>query len=98
MRSTAAMLPPILHKIAALVQRRPRPERRGAKRLTPTSLTTCQTRRAGEDKPHAAWIHNLSKTGVGVLTATEFPPGTMIQIVIINAAHTFALSGEVQVV
>ncbi len=92
------MLPPILHKIAALVQRRPRPERRGAKRLTPASLTPCQIRRAGEDKTHPAWIHNLSKTGVAILTATEFLPGTMIQIVIINTAHTFALSGEVAVV
>jgi hypothetical protein len=92
------MLPPILHKIAALVRRRPREERRGAKRLTPAALTSCQICKTGDNQAYPAWIHNLSKTGVGVLTATQFPPGTRIQIVIINAAHTFALTGEVVVV
>jgi hypothetical protein len=92
------MLPPILHKIAALVRRRPREERRGAKRLAPSALTACQIRKAGDNQSYPAWIHNLSKTGVGVLTPTSFPAGTKIEIIIINAAHTFALTVEVVVV
>src|SRR5205807_9974208 len=75
----------------------PRAERRSAKRLTPSALTPCHICRTGDKEQYPAWIHNLSKTGVGVLTATAFSPGTMIQIVIINAAHTFALTGDLKV-
>jgi hypothetical protein len=92
------MLPPLLHRIAALMTNRPRVERRGAKRETPGALTPCQIRRVGDSTSSAAWIQDLSKTGVGFLCSLECQPGTMLQIVIINAAHTFSLSGEIRVV
>jgi hypothetical protein len=92
------MLPPLLNKISALVQQRPRKERRGAKRLTPGSLTPCQIRSAEDGDPQPAWIHNLSKTGVGILSPAPFPAGSLVQIVIINAAYTFALNGAIKVV
>jgi hypothetical protein len=91
------MLPPIIHKLSALVRRRPREERRVAKRLTPGAMTPCQVRPAGGTAT-AAWIHNLSKTGVGIITPTALPVGTMIEIVMVNSAHTFSLSGQVKVV
>jgi PilZ domain len=92
------MLPPLINKIALLMQKRPRVERRGAKRLSPNALTPCQIRPAGGDKQYAAWIHNLSKTGVGLLTSAEMPAGTHLQILIVNAAHTAALTSEVKIV
>ena len=92
------MLPPLINKIALLMQKRPRVERRGAKRLSPSAMTPCQIRPTGGDKQYAAWIHNLSKSGVGLLTATEIPPGTLLQILIVNAAHTAALTSEVKIV
>jgi hypothetical protein len=91
------MLPPLLNKISALLQRRPRQERRVAKRLTPNAMTPCQIRVADDTEPFPALIHNLSKTGVGILSSKDLPQGTLIQIVITNAAHTFALSGAVKV-
>ena len=91
------MLPPLLNKISALFQRRPRQERRGAKRLAPSALTPCQVRVGDDPTPFSALLHNLSKTGVGILSPKDLPPGTLIQIVITNAASTFALSGSVKV-
>ncbi len=92
------MLPPIIHKLSALVRRRPRVERRAAKRLTPGAMTPCQVRPAGGDDATAAWIHNLSRTGVGIITPAALPPGTMIEILMCNSAHTFSLTGRVRVV
>ena len=92
------MLPPLLNKIAAFMHKRPRVERRGAKRESPCALTPCQIRRVGDSTPSAAWIHNLSRTGVSFICDLECQPGTLLQIVIINAAHTFSLAGEIKVV
>jgi hypothetical protein len=91
------MLPPLLSKISALFQRRPREERRGAKRLTPNAMTPCQVHLADDSASFSAWLNNLSKTGVGILSPRDLPPGTLIHIVITNAASTFALSGAVKV-
>ena len=92
------MLPPLLNKIASLMKQRPRVDRRVAKRLSPNNLTPCQIRQEGSDTPQSAWIHNLSNSGVGLISTVEVAVGTTIQILIVNAAHTAALSCQVKVV
>src|SRR5205809_3203324 len=89
------MLPPLFSKITSLV-RRPRPNRRSAKRHTPNGLTPCVLRDGDEE--YAAHIHNLSRSGVGLLTAGPLPPGLMLKLIITNATQTFALNGEVRIV
>jgi hypothetical protein len=91
------MLPPIINKLSAYARRRPRQERRAAKRLTPGAMTPCQIRPSGDAATTAAWIHNLSKNGVGIITPTALPVGTMIEILMVNSAHIFALSSQVKV-
>jgi hypothetical protein len=91
----------IIRKISGLVRKRPAVERRLAKRLTPSALTPCLIRPASPAvgrEPEPAWIHNLSKTGVGIITPVAVLPGTMIRILMFNAAHMYTVSGEVKVV
>jgi hypothetical protein len=92
------MLPPILDKLTALVGRRHRAERRVAKRLFPGAMTPCEVQRADEDTRHSAWLHNLSCKGAGLLVADEYLPGTLVRVLVVNAAHTFALSVHLRVV
>jgi hypothetical protein len=92
------MMPPILAKLSNLVGKRERVERRAFRRLTPGHLTPCQVRLPGEDQARSAWVHNLSLRGAGLLTDRECPLGTRMGILLINAAHTFALSVEMDVV
>jgi hypothetical protein len=89
---------PRLSKFTGLVGgKRVRVERRAFRRLTPGHLTPCQVRPAGGE-PRAAWVHNLSLRGAGILTDREYPPGTRLGLLVVNAAHTFALSVQLDVV
>ncbi len=92
------MFPPILDKLTALVGRRNRAERRIAKRLFPGAMTPCEVQRVGEEKRQSAWLHNLSCKGAGLLVADEYLPGTLVRLLVVNAAHTFALAVELRVV
>ena len=92
------MLPPILDKLTALVGRRNRAERRVAKRLFPGAMTPCEVQRSGENTRQSAWLHNLSCKGAGLLVADEDLPGTVVRVLVVNAAHTFALAVELRVV
>jgi hypothetical protein len=83
-------------KSAASADRR-RVERRRAKRLSPARLTPC-TIRAADDAETPGWVHNLSVRGSGLLCGQSVPPGAMLTVLFVNAAHTFALSAEVRVV
>lgn len=72
-------------------------ERRRAKRLSPPRLTPCTIRTAaGVETP--GWVHNLSVGGGGLLAGHSAAPGTLLTVLFINAAHTFALSAELRVV
>jgi hypothetical protein len=83
-------------KTAASAARR-KIERRRAKRLSPPRLTPCTVRSAdGVEAP--GWVHNLSVGGGGLLCGQPAPPGTMLTVLFVNAAHTFALSAEFRVV
>jgi|SRR6516165_6103625 len=93
------MLPPLMPAATAELLPDAIPvERRGARRLIPGSLTPCLVRASGEDGQSAAWVHNLSVSGVGILCGRAIAPGTMVRAVIINAAHTFAIAVEAVVV
>jgi len=92
------MLPPLFDKISSLLKPRSRAERRGAKRQMPNALTPCQIRPLEGGVEHEAWIHNLSMTGVGLLSTVELKPGTTIQVLIVNTAHTAALTCAVKIV
>jgi hypothetical protein len=92
------MLLSFLARMSALVQRRSRPqERREVKRLAPGQVTPC-TLAAPGGRPVAAWVHNLSIKGIGILAEQEHRPGTVLRVLLVNAAHVFALSVEVEVV
>jgi PilZ domain len=91
------MMSPILTKLSGLVGKRGRADRRTFRRLTPGHLTPCHVRVPGNEQ-RSAWVHNLSLRGVGILADREFTPGTRLGLLLVNAAHTFALSVEMDVV
>jgi hypothetical protein len=92
------MLLSFLSRMSALVQRRSRPrERRAARRLAPGHVTPCNLTPPG-GPPVGAWVHNLSVKGIGILAEEEHRPGTVLRVLLVNAAHVFALSVEVEVV
>ena len=87
------MMPPMLAKLTRLVSsKRGRTDRRGFRRLPPGQLTPCQVRAPGDETTRAAWVHNLSLRGAGILADREFQPGTRLVLLLVNAAHTFALT------
>jgi hypothetical protein len=92
------MTPPILAKLSNLVGKRGRLERRAFRRLAPGHLTPCHIYPPGCDEPRSAWVHNLSLRGAGILADEEYPPGTRLKLLLVNSAHTFALSMELEVV
>jgi hypothetical protein len=92
------MLLSFLARMTALVQRRARPaERRTAKRLAPSQVTPCNLTPPG-GRPAGGWVHNLSVKGIGILADQEHRPGTLLRVLVVNAAHVYALSVEVEVV
>jgi hypothetical protein len=92
------MFPPILEKLSALVGHRSRSERRATKRLFPGAMTPCEVQRVDDATRQTAWLHNLSPLGAGILVDHEYPPGTLVRLLVVNAAHTFALAVELRVV
>jgi hypothetical protein len=92
------MMPPILSKLSSLVGKRGRVERRAFRRLTPGHLTPCHVRIPGTETPRSAWVHNLSLRGAGILTDQEHLLGARLGLLLVNSAHTFALSMEMEVV
>jgi hypothetical protein len=90
------MFPPILNRLTKLVGRR-RAERRFTKRLAPGAMTPCEVQRVGHGTREAAWLHNLSPQGAGLLVEGEYAPGTLVRLLVVNAAHTFALDVEMRV-
>jgi hypothetical protein len=89
---------PILARIASLVRRRVKNSRRQVKRLPPAQPTLCVIRQHGQPEPANATIQNLSSKGAGLLADREYRPGTVINLLLVNAAHTFALAVDLKVV
>jgi hypothetical protein len=84
-------------KTAASAERR-RAERRRARRLAPGRLTPCVVRGAGAEADIPGWVHNVSVWGVGLVSSRPAVAGEVLNVLLINAPHTFALSVEVRVV
>ena len=84
--------------VAKLTADRRRAERRRTRRIAPARLTPCVIRVAGDDTEFQGWIHNLSVGGAGLLCSRPFDNGAVLTVLLINAAHTFALSAEIRVV
>ncbi len=91
------MITRVVPKIATNAAQRKKVERRQARRLAPGRLTPCLIRAAGADET-PGWVHNVSVRGAGLLSAQPFAPGTTLTVLFINAAHTFAVSAEIQIV
>ena len=92
------MLLSFLSRMSTFMQRRSRPqERRAVKRLAPGQVTPC-TLTAPGGRPAGAWVHDLSIKGIGILGEQEHRPGTVLRALLVNAAHVFALSVDVEVV
>ena len=86
----------VVEKIAMTPAQRRRAERRQARRLAPGRLTPCTIQVEGDENP--GWVHNLSVAGAGLLSGLPYPAGTALTVLFINAAHTFALTADLQVV
>jgi hypothetical protein len=96
-RDPTRMLSPILAKLTSLVQKRRREERRQVKRMSPQHLVSCQIKLPGHPNDLPARVDNLSIRGIGILTTEATVPCSTIQVVLINAPHTFALTVDVEV-
>lgn len=67
-----------------------RPDRRNSRRIVPGRLTPCRIEADGLP-PTDAMLHNVSLAGAAVLASHPFLPGTSVRLLLVNAAHTFAL-------
>jgi hypothetical protein len=89
---------PLLARIATLVKRRARNNRRQVKRVAPSRPTICLIRQDGLAEAAQATIQNLSHKGAGLLADRELSPGTVVNLLLVNAGHTFALAVDLKVV
>src|SRR5262245_19001355 len=67
-------------------------ERRSHPRLQPAGLLTCQVRMPGREESMPGTVQNLSAGGLALLVDQPVPPGTRIQVLMTNPAHTSRLS------
>lgn len=86
------------NKLSLFVQRRLRIERRGCKRVVPVHRTLCLLQAPSEADRVTAVVQNLSVKGVGVLVDREYTPGTVLNVLLVNASHTFAVEVDLQVI
>lgn len=84
-------------QLSALTQRRLFIERRGNKRVMPVHRTLCQIQSSSEDEGSTALVHNISCMGVAVHGERAYAPGTMLRVLLVNEAHTFSLSVDLNV-
>lgn len=93
------MLPSALRKPLSLFgSRRIKVERRGGKRVVPARHTLCLIRRPGEDQASKVVVQNLSLKGIALLADREHPAGTLLPLLLINAAHTYSVAVDLRIV
>jgi hypothetical protein len=83
--------------LSILVQRRLLNERRGSKRMVPVHRTLCLIPSSGEART-TTLVHNISCNGVAMQTDQAHAPGTLLRVLLVNEAHTFSLTVDVNVV
>lgn len=86
------------NKLSILIQRRIQIERRGSKRLVPVHRTLCLIQPASESERRLAIVENMSQKGVALMAEREYVAGTILSVLLVNAAHTFSLAVEMKVV
>lgn len=96
------MVQSILTKLTALVQGgqaqgAPPVERRASKRHIPQQMTPCQLPGSTPATSHTALVHDLSLHGAGILSERAIEPGTIVQLLLVNASHTCAMTVEYEV-
>lgn len=77
---------------------RGRSERRGARRQIPMQMTPCRLTLADKGDAIPGWVHNLSVKGAGLLLGQACDLGTVVRLLLVNAAHTCDLNLEMRVV
>ncbi|HWG44102.1 MAG TPA: PilZ domain-containing protein [Gemmataceae bacterium] len=85
-------------RLSALVQRRIHVERRGGKRVEPMHRTLCLLQMPGETSQTTAIVQNLSLKGIGVHVDREYTVGATLDLLLVNASHTFSVTLELKVV
>lgn len=86
------------NKLSLLVQRRLQVERRRSRRLAPVHRPLGLIHSSAGSEPTSARVENVSSQGVAVLAEREYAPGTVLHVLLVNAAHTFSLAVEMKVV
>lgn len=86
------------NKLSALVQRRLKVERRGVKRIAPTQRTLALLKDGQDGETITAHVHDLSSKGLAVYAGRDYPLGTLLHVILVNAAHTFSVAVEVKIV
>ena len=86
------MRTPLPSKVQAVLEQRSKRERRSTKRQTPRQPIPCVLYRPDNPGQVGAWVHNLSRGGVALLTDHEYLAGTSLQALLVNGAHTFSLT------
>ena len=66
--------------------------------MAPGRLTPCVIRSAEEGDDIPGWVHNVSVWGVGLLSPRPAAAGDTLNVLLINAPHTFAFSVAVRVI
>src|SRR5690349_21105993 len=92
------MPPATILKLSALMQPRSRRERREVTRRPPRHRVFCQVREPDQEEVAAGRVYDLSAKGVGMLLPCGYAPGTVLRGLLVNSAHTFALSIDMTVV
>jgi hypothetical protein len=86
------------NQLSALVQRRRQVERRRSKRIAPAHRTFALLHREGDGKETTSLVHNLSLTGIAVHAECDYPLGTILHVLLVNASHIFSVAVDMKVV
>jgi len=87
---------PMPPRAVPLVPRRPAGDRRRHPRLTPNRLSLCRMA-LPDGAPAAAFVHNLSASGVALFSEAPFPIGSQVRLALVNNAAMFCLVLQVTV-
>ncbi len=88
----------LVASLTSLMQRRVQVERRQAKRVPIGQRIVCLINLPEQSAPAGAILQNLSVHGAALLLDREYPAGSCLQLVFINAASTCALRVGINVV
>lgn len=91
------MFPSLVAKFARHRLKPARVERRARKRVVPAQITPCQLTTSDGAPVDNALIQDLSANGAGIISEQGFAAGTIVDLLLVNANHTFAVSVEYEV-